>query len=370
MRTIHEQQKDRANAGGPQPVAGEDRTAAAAVASRGVTREQTTEFPDTGEHVTTRPGLNGKAVLIQIPQALREASPEAAHIDWLAFSVKLRDRYTLDALYADLQRLCAVRVTADLDYGWNGYTRRAMLGEYGMVAWGGEAQKDTAYVSLNAHGCALVPDWLAVATWGEELGASIRRVDLAHDDFTGAVWNIEALREAYLGDGFTGRDGRKPMSMLIGDWDNGHAGRTYQVGSRKSGKLLRGYEKGKQLGDPDSPWFRLELELLAKNRVIPWACLTIPGQYLAGAYPCLSGLSACPLKVRTMNKAAGIEYDAMLAHIRRQYGQAINLVMNVEGMDGNRAISKLARQGFPRRMIPYASLLIARGGSHEDADAN
>ncbi len=64
MRTIHEQQKDRANAGGPQPVAGEDRTAAAAVASRGVTREQTTEFPDTGEHVTTRPGLNGKAVLI------------------------------------------------------------------------------------------------------------------------------------------------------------------------------------------------------------------------------------------------------------------------------------------------------------------
>lgn len=371
MRTSNEHQKDRADAGGPQPGDGEDRTAAAAVASRVVTREQTTDFPDTGEHVTTRPGLNGKAVLIQVPQSLREASPEAAHVDWLAFTLKLSDDYGLPHLYADLPRIFGVRVTADLEYGWNGYTRRGVMGEYGMVAWGGQAQKDTAYVSLNAHGCAMVPDWAAAAEWGQNRFASIRRVDLAHDDHTGEVWNLERLRAEYLGDGFTGRDGRKPRSMLIGDYDNLDKGRTYQIGSRAAGKLLRGYEKGRQLGDPDSPWFRLELELLAKNRIIPWDCLTIPGQYLAGAYPCLAGLAACPLKIRTMHKAAGIEYDAMLAHIRRQYGQAINLVMSVEGMDGNRAITKLARQGFPRRMVPYASLLIARGGgAHEDTDAN
>lgn len=250
--------KDPGNAGCPQPGHGEDSTAAAGD-SRSVTREQTTDFPDTGEQITTRPGFNGSAVLIQIPQALATAPPEAAHIDWLAFSLKLSDEHPLARLYADLERLFNVTVTAVRDYGWNGYKHRAVLGEYGLVAWGGEAQKNSAYVSLNAHGCARVQDWAAVAAWGTERNASVRRVDLAHDDLTGSVWNIEALRSAYLSDGFTGGDGRKPKSMLIGDWDNLQAGRTYQIGGRTSGKLLRGYEKGKQLGDQSSPWFRMVL---------------------------------------------------------------------------------------------------------------
>jgi len=46
-----------------------------------------------------------------------------------------------------------------------------------------------------------------------------------------------------------------------GDWisDAAPRGRTLYVGSRKSKAFLRCYEKGKQLGDADSKWVRVEL---------------------------------------------------------------------------------------------------------------
>jgi DNA relaxase NicK len=50
------------------------------------------------------------------------------------------------------------------------------------------------------------------------------------------------------------------------------------VGKRKNGKLLRVYEKGKQLGDESSPWVRWELELHNRDRVIPWEVLLEPVQ--------------------------------------------------------------------------------------------
>lgn len=42
-------------------------------------------------------------------------------------------------------------------------------------------------------------------------------------------------------------------------------GRTFYVGRRENGKLLRVYEKGKQLGAENSPWVRIELELHNKD---------------------------------------------------------------------------------------------------------
>lgn len=373
------QQQDAVEAGCPQRDQREDSTAETADASRVVTREQTGRTPQDreqldsfapiGEDVHARPGRKGNAVPIFIPRPCAEASAQAAIIDWLAFTVRLSDHYHLAQLMADIQRLFNVRRTADCDYGWNGYARRSMLGEFGMVAWGGKSQNDTAYVSLNAHGCAMATDWAGIEEWIAGLQAKISRIDLAHDDFTGEVWNIERLRTEYLGDGFSGANGRKPSSMLIGDYDNLDKGRTYQIGSRAAGKLLRGYEKGKQLGDPDSPWFRVELELLAKNRLIPWEILTQPGRYLAGAYPCLATLSASPERIPTSIKAAGVEYEALIGHVRRQYGQAISLICHVEKRDADRVLKKIMRAGFPQRFVPLLPFLL-RDGSNEDADAN
>ena len=57
------------------------------------------------------------------------------------------------------------------------------------------------------------------------------------------------------------------------------------VGSRKNGKIMRCYEKGKQLGDKKSKWFRSELEIHGKKRVIPFDILTKPTSYFIAAYP-------------------------------------------------------------------------------------
>lgn len=349
--------------------------------SRVVTREQTSRtlqdpvYVDSivpvGDAIYSRPGRKGIAVPLYVPRPCATASPRAAIIDWLAFTVHLKAHYDLKALAADLLGLFGVSRTGDSGHGWNGYSHRAMLGDYGMMAWGGAQQCDTAYVSLNAHGCALVADWEPIEAWIARIEAKISRVDLAHDDFTGETYNVDALRAWYLGDGFIGKDGRKPCSMLIGDWDNETKGRTYQIGSRASGKLLRGYEKGKQLGDAESPWFRLELELLAKNRLIPWEVLTKPGQYLAGAYPCLATLSECPSRIPASIKAAGTEYEALLRHIRRQYGQAINLVRLVEGKDLAHVLAKITRFGIPQRFVASIPFLMSQyGPTDENPDAD
>lgn len=71
------------------------------------------------------------------------------------------------------------------------------------------------------------------------------------------------------------------------NYDNPHEGRTFYVGTRDSGKLCRVYEKGRQLGDRNSKWVRIEVELHSTNREIPLEILLGCGDYLAGAYPAL-----------------------------------------------------------------------------------
>ena len=48
--------------------------------------------------------------------------------------------------------------------------------------------------------------------------------------------------------------GNRPSCSQLGNWivPDG-SGRTFYVGKRKNGKLLRVCEKGKQLGDSESP---------------------------------------------------------------------------------------------------------------------
>lgn len=49
--------------------------------------------------------------------------------------------------------------------------------------------------------------------------------------------------------------------------------------------MFRGYEKGRQLGDPESLWFRAEVELRNQGRIIPLDILINPTQYFTGFYP-------------------------------------------------------------------------------------
>ncbi|MBV8158767.1 MAG: replication initiation factor domain-containing protein [Dyella sp.] len=295
-----------------------------------------------------------------------EAAPsQAAHVDWLGFSFVPPPGKALEWVFQEVARLTTLAVTEIRTAGWNGYMQSARLGDFGIVAWGGRHQRSTIHVEINGTGCARIQNWRGLAAWGNALDAKISRIDLAHDDFEGRVCNIEQVLAWYHANGFNcgGRNGKLKHA---GDWTDGTDGRTLYIGTRAH-KLLRCYEKGKQLGHPDSPWCRVELELRGKNRVIPWETLDVPGQYLAGAYPCLAFLSAVQSKIKMCQKAAAMTVDVMTDNASRLSGKAINVLMQLHDEDAAMVVEKLRRDGIPKRLVPYSIGL--PGAGDQDADA-
>lgn len=308
-----------------------------------------------------------RSTLTLTPIPLDSALPEVAQIDWLAFSFTPTEGEgdSIAQLLAQLAPLLGLACIPAIctGRGWNGYTTRHDLTngktvQLGLIASGGERQRGTIHVELNAHACALVEDWHTFAAWGELLHAKITRVDLAHDDHDGKTFTMQKMADWYQQGEFN-CGGRQPSHSLAGDWlaDDSPSGRTLYIGKRENGKMLRIYEKGKQLRDTTSPWVRVELELRGKNRIIPWECLTAPGNYLAGSFKCLNFLSIVQEKILTITKAATISYARAVEHARLMVGKLVNVMMMVEGGDAFQVIGELNRDGYPERLKNYADFL-------------
>jgi len=245
--------------------------------------------------------------------------------------------------------------------GWNGYKQRYDLkhgatgASLGLLAYGGESQRGSAHAELNAQACALIADWSSVQAWGEQHRANITRVDLAHDDYTGQTVSVETGL-AWHKSGEFNSNGRPAKARLIDDLGTGD-GKTLYVGNRAYGKMLRIYEKGRQLGDPDSPWVRVEVELHNKSRMVPWVVLEYPGYYLAGSYPCLAYLATEQRRIETIRKAVSISLDASVHHLRQTGGKLLNLMMHQYDGDAFAVVNELKRDGVPRRLASYAAFL-------------
>ena len=288
-------------------------------------------------------------------EALQKPSVALAHIDWFAFTITPPDGCGLLDLFPDLVKLFDIRDITSTGKGWLGYDERYNLGDAGLLAHGGDSQRGSIHVELNATGCTRVTDWDKVMEWGMAHKVTITRVDLAHDDLEGKTVSIEvALQWLDAGDFTT--NGRPPDSLLFDDLGSGK-GKTLNVGNRKNGKLCRIYEKGRQLGNPLSPWVRIEVEFRNKSRVIPWDTLINPGHYLAGAYPCLGFLSETQVKIRTITKAVTISYARAVHHAEQMVGKLINVMMQFHGGDSLAVVNKLRRDGIPRRLQNYADFL-------------
>src|SRR5690606_12811981 len=110
------------------------------------------------------------------------------------------------------------------------------------------------------------PDWHHVAGRLEELGAKITRLDIAVDDLTGDTFSVEEFRAAYHSGAFV-MNGRPPTARYVSDEGTGR-GCTLYIG-QKGHKELCVYEKGRQLGDPQSRHTRCELRLYGKRLELP-----------------------------------------------------------------------------------------------------
>lgn len=245
-------------------------------------------------------------------------------------------------------------------HGWNNSFRF----DRGCVMFAHGGQRNTAFLSLPAEGCAFVSDWPSFTSFlRDNLKGHITRWDGAVDDFSG-VYTIELAVALYIDGGFK-QGGRNPNPKQYGNWITpDDLGRTFEVGSRRNGKLIRIYEKGKQLGYPFSNWVRWEVELHAKDRSIPWDVLLYPGDYVAGAYPCMSWVSQRASRIRTIKAQDSITYERLKEVASITYGPLINTMLQREG-SAERVVELLRRQGAPRRLGFTNDYLKTQGSSDE-----
>ena len=266
-------------------------------------------------------------------------------IDYLSFTVAGGD---VGAIVLEAQAFLGVPVVEDRGRGLFGYRSSVDLGGYGIVAYGGEAQRGTIFVSITGEGCRRIADLGRVRTWAESLGARITRLDIAADDFDSVAVDIPRAIAAWR-DGLFKVGGRPPKARCIDDFGSGE-GRTLYVGSRQGGKLCRVYEKGKQLGDTESAWIRAEVELHAKDRVIPWEAVTEPTKFLAGSFPYFQFLSLVAERIRTIKKATAITIEAVARWVKLAAGKSINVLLQHFEGDVCELVFSVRRDGIPRRL--------------------
>lgn len=328
--------------------------------------------------------LRGRRILTTLGKA--QAHKRLAIIDWLNITVHedtwnkiagevllASDDYVIEASRF-LEKIFGFGVTSKRDMGMNYYRESWVLGEdAGYVCFGG--QRETMLITLTGQGCMN-----AAAGWEKRLydflaktaiRPNISRIDLAHDDLYGRYLSVEWAADRWATRGFNSAKGGRLVNIeRHGNWDAPTgAGRTICFGTREAGKYLRFYEKGKQLGDPDSAWCRAEVEFKSSDRIIPLDILLEPSAYFAGAYPCFAEFmdqehaKRCDLKQKT----AEITVDAAVRVVKHQFGKYNSFFRQLFGdMEWLEKASSDDRSAVPKRLKPVmAGLGKAQNYLHE-----
>lgn len=232
--------------------------------------------------------------------------------------------------------------------GINGYKYSFKLGtdnaNYGVVAFGGKNQKDSILLHFTGDGLTAALDG-----WETRLHAFIQafaphtkitRCDLAHDFLDGEYTPDMALQD-WINGGFTQKHTRPKARQHGYDWldeqypeqslntPKNKGGKTFYVGTPKSSRMLRVYEKGCELGDKKSNWVRFELQLRNRDYLIPHDILIRAGGYLCGAYPICEDLFF--QHEQDMSKAERVSKinEISIAHIIYYASQAVSPAVNM-----------------------------------------
>lgn len=304
---------------------------------------------------------SGERGTVAAPRAVtrgESGSSQAAKVDWLNATFAAPG-LSVEGFVALLGRMLGRPVSAVSGKGMLGFESSAQLFAHvgsrkalmGSVAYGGESQAGRWLLQFTGAGCGLVTDWSAVEALLSDLEARITRVDLAVD-FLGGEYSVDDAVEMYHA-GLFQSAGRPPSTSLAGDWLEGRAGRTLYVGKATNGKLLRVYEKGRQLGDPESEWTRFEVQLGARDRVIPLDVLTRCDAYFAGCYPGLAEiLEEAAEKIPTQQTQGHVTLAHLLYHLKRCYGKVLDVVESVCGAPTAELVEEVRVIGVPRRLNP------------------
>lgn len=286
---------------------------------------------------------------------------KSAFLDWVNFTVHestaetfgntvaVTDEEVIINFSMIAEKVFGFGITSMNASGRNFYKKSYTLGDnFGLVCHGG--QRHTVLFMLSGEGlAAALPGWEKrlhdfLTTHAQQ--PRLTRCDVAHDVYDGSTYSVDQAKSEFEA-GLYNCGGRMPDCEQRGNWyrPNGK-GRTFYVGHRINGKFARIYEKGKQLGDADSPWCRIEVEFKSVDRVLPFDILLNPGEYLAAAYPALGWIEVEQVRIMTVQKATEISYESMCAWLLKQCGSALAVVAEIEGG----AQAAMAKVGIFRKM--------------------
>jgi len=278
-------------------------------------------------------------------------------VDWLTYTFQTDPEVCHDLEHLDMLRnhfgpnVTACSVPGILGYEHGVRFFALVEGQelpLGRLDWGGNHHRMRGRFDLSGTGCSKVGDWSAVAAFiARQFDYTLTRVDLACDLLEGQFTVEDCLDWYSAGDFNAG--GRNPRHSLVGDWLSPRHGRTFEVGRRTNGKMLRAYEKGRQLGDQDSAWTRFEVEFRNIDRDLTLDMLTRCDEFFAGAYRCLQQLlDVLPDKVPTHQVEGEISLMHLVEHARTAYGKAIH-VMRLR-MSSQDVLDALTINGIPARL--------------------
>lgn len=295
------------------------------------------------------------------------ASQRLAIIDWLRFTF-LPTGSHVDAL-DQLKRYFALWFPLPVNFvpaekGLYGYASSMDVmiwknGEFmrvAIVAMGGNSAANTMMVDLSGKGCSLVSDWQAVYATLQDLDARITRADTALDLMEG--FTLEQFDDLYRAGDFN-CGGRIPSRRYVegGHFHDLHGhGRTLYLGKKANGKELCIYEKGKQLGDPDSEWLRVEIRFGNRDRVIPHEIVLDPTRFFAGGFVALEDLvDSIKEKIKTSQKDIAAEERAIVLkrlthYLVAAYGKTVYQLAQELQMDYKALFDLLHVEGVPRRL--------------------
>lgn len=261
-------------------------------------------------------------------------------------------------------------------HGKQGFERSDSLsiGDFviGDMSYGGEAMRGWVWIEITGKGCSWVSDWNRCEDELSRLSEfQYKRVDIALDTFKREVTH-ETVIQAHTDGHFT--TGGKPPSLrqiLPGDPEDG---RTAYVGKRDQPKFLRAYEKGYETvknlpkplmastihGVPVADWYRLELELKAKNQPLPEDMIENRDQYFAGAYPYLQSVLDVEPQVLKLSrdKSPQRALAGMLEIMRAQYGNTLFTALVAHHGDIGAVWEKVVGTRHNQRLLEEGVLLV------------
>lgn len=309
-----------------------------------------------------------KSVMVRRPSAA-----QTCVIDWINFSVLedtwfktareqlISDEQIIVEASRQLEKIFGFGITSNRGKGMNWYRDSWVLGDdMGFVCFG--SQRSTMLITLTGQGCLN-----AVSGWEKRLydfltktaiRPTISRIDLAHDDLTGAYLSVDWAYQQWWAAGFSfKKGGRPPEIQKVGNWDRPSGkGRTLTIGQRSSSKYCRFYEKGRKEGDKLSLWCRCEIEFKNTNTIIRPDVLLDPSSFFVGAYPCLATFATVetPARMEVKARAQHITVDDSIAVTKRQYGKYIRVFRALFGdKETLDLITNEDENAFPKRLKPF-----------------